>query len=480
MSEDRLTALDESFLHLESGSAHMHVAGLMLFDGETPAYDDLLEVIERRLHLVPRYRQRLAFAPYVQARPRWVDDPHFNLRYHVRETALPAPGSEVELRALAGRIFSQRLDRDKPLWELWVVHGLDGGRFAVMSKTHHALVDGVSGVDIASVLFDTQREPAAPLDPGERWLPRPLPSRTELMTQALLERARWPLELAASGASLARRPGEAVRAATGALYGLTSMLRSALSPAPRTPYNRPIGPHRRFAWVRCSLGDVKALKNALGGTVNDVVVATVTGGLRRHLRRRGVPTAGLDLKAMIPVSVRPDDARGALGNQVAAMMASLPVGAESALTRLELVRDEMRGLKEGGQAIGAQVLTELSGFAPPNVMSQAARLAAVQRVFNLVITNVPGPQHPLYLMGRQMLEIFPMVPLAQNQALGVAIMSYDGGIYFGLNADYDALPDLDELAGDFRDELLELAVAAGIGEVAATPSGSRPEAPVHA
>jgi WS/DGAT/MGAT family acyltransferase len=255
---------------------------------------------------------------------------------------------------------------------------------------------------------------------------------------------------------------EAVSAAGAAVSGLAAMVGTTLRPAPTTPYNQSIGPHRRFAWVRCSLADVKAVKDELGGTVNDVMVATVAGALRRHLRRRGVATDGLELKAMIPVSVRSDDARGALGNQVTAMMATLPVGVGDPVARLTAVSEEMRDAKEGGQAVGARVLTELTGFAPPTIMSQAARVAAVQRVFNLVITNIPGPQFPLYLHGRELLDLMPMVPLAQNQALGVAIMSYNGRISFGLNADYDALPDLDDLALDVRGSLDELAAAAGI------------------
>jgi diacylglycerol O-acyltransferase / wax synthase len=241
-----------------------------------------------------------------------------------------------------------------------------------------------------------------------------------------------------------------------------AMARTGLNPAPPTPYNASIGPHRRFTWVRADLGDVKAIKNELGGTVNDVVVATVAGGLGAHLRRRGHRTDGLELKAMIPVSVRTDVERGALGNRVAAMMARLPVWAEDPVTRLEAVRDELAGLKAGGQAVGATVLTELTGFAPPTIMDQAARLSARQRFFNLVVTNVPGPQFPLYLLGRRMLETFPMVPLAKNQGLGVAILSYDGSINFGLIGDFDLLWDLDDLARDIRASLEELADAAGV------------------
>jgi diacylglycerol O-acyltransferase len=464
MANDRLTGLDASFLHLEDESAHMHVAAVMTFEGSPPPHDELVEGIRSRLHLVPRYRQKLAFVPFGQGRPRWVDDPHFNIRYHVRHTALPEPGSEDQLKNLAGRVFSQRLDRDKPLWEMWIVEGLDGGdRFAVLSKTHHALVDGVSGIDIMSILFDTKPEPDSPPPAEEkRWLPAPTPSSAQLLGEALYERATVPAEIVRGARALVRGPRRIAEAAVGSLAGVGSMVRASLSPAPKTPYNERIGPHRRFTWVRMSLADVKSIKDALGGTVNDVMLATVTGALGRHLRRRGVDTDGMELKAMVPVSVRPQEARGALGNQVAAMMAPLPVGLQDPVSRIERISEAMSHLKSGGQAVGAQVLTELTGFAPPNIMSQASRLIARQRMFNLVVTNVPGPQFPLYLMGRKLEGLFPMVPLAPNQAVGIAIMSYNGTINFGLVGDFDLMSDLDDLAGDLQASLAELADAAGV------------------
>jgi WS/DGAT/MGAT family acyltransferase len=459
---DRLSALDASFLHIENSSAHMHVASVMLFEGPPPPYDELLEAIERRLGLVPRYRQRLAYVPLGQGRPRWVDDPHLNLRYHVRVTALPSPGSEQQLMDLAGRVFSQQLDRDKPLWELWLVEGLEGDRFALLAKTHHALVDGISGIDIVSVLFDTSPEPAAPTSTGERWLPRPLPSRAQLLGEALVERATVPGEVARSVRAVFRGPRRVLEGLRNAAVGVGAMAWAGLNPAPPSPYNDTIGPHRRFTWVRAELRDIKAIKDSLGGTVNDVVLATVAGALGRHLRRRGHNTDGLELKGMIPVSVRSDIERGALGNRVAAMMAPLPVWCQEPLARLDIVRQELSDLKQGGQAVGAQVLTNLSGFAPPTIMDQAARLMSRQRFFNLVVTNVPGPQFPLYLAGRRMLDPFPMVPLASGQGLGVALLSYDGKINFGLVGDYDMLWDLDELAADVRASLAELADVAGV------------------
>ena len=314
---------------------------------------------------MPRYRQRLAFVPLGQGRPKWVDDPHLNLRYHVRSTALPAPGSEEQLKDLAGRVFAQQLDRDKPLWEIWLVEGLEGDRFALLSKTHHALVDGISGVDIMSVLFDTSPEPAAPTDTGERWLPRPLPSAAQLLGEALVERATIPARARPLDARGVPRPAHAwPRACATPPSASARWPGRASTPRPASPYNKPIGPHRRFTWVRANLADIKAIKNELGGTVNDVVLATVAGALGKHLRRRGQNTDGLELKAMVPVSVRADVERGALGNRVAAMMAPLPVWCQDPVARLDIVREELKGLKSGGQAVGAQVLTELSGFAP--------------------------------------------------------------------------------------------------------------------
>jgi diacylglycerol O-acyltransferase len=462
MANDRLTGLDSSFLHLENATSHMHVGSVMIFEGPPPPYDELLEAFERRLPLVPRYRQRLAFVPLGQGRPKWVDDPHLNLRYHVRSTALPSPGSEDQLKDLAGRVFSQQLDRDKPLWEAWLVEGLEGDRFAMVSKTHHALVDGISGVDIISVLFDTSPAPAAPAGPGDRWLPRPVPSAAQLLGEALVERATIPAEITRSIRAIVRGPRRILAAVRDAAVGVGAMAWAGLNPAPPSPYNKEIGPHRRFTWVRADLNDLKAIKDALGGTVNDVVLATVAGALGKHLRRRGQNTAGLELKAMVPVSVRQDVERGALGNRVAAIMAPLPVWCQEPLARLDIVREELEGLKSGGQAVGAQVLTDLSGFAPPTIMDQASRLMSRQRFFNIVVTNVPGPQFPLYLLGRRMLDPFPMVPLASGQGVGVALLSYDGHINFGLVGDYDVLWDLDELAHDVEAALAELAQEAGV------------------
>ena len=471
-NKDRLTGLDSSFLHLERDSAHMHVAGCSVFVGDAPSYDELVEAIESRLHLVPRYRQRLAFVPLNQGRPVWVDDPHFKVRYHVRHTALPRPGGDAELKRLAGRVFSQALDRSRPLWELWLVEGLSDGRFAVLTKTHHALVDGISGVDIATVLFDTSAEPLPVAPPEHEWVARPLPSQAQLLADALLERTTVPAEVVRGARATLRGP-RTVAARFGRAFGSVGALAwTGLQAAPPSPFNVRIGPHRRFTWVGADLGQFKAIKNSLGGTVNDVVLAAVAGALGGYLRLHGHGTDDVELRAMVPVSIRADVERGALGNRVAAMWAALPVGITDPVARLQTISEEMHGVKQSGQAVGAEILTRLSGFAPPTIMAQAARLQARQRLFNLVVTNVPGPQFPLYLLGRELEAIYPMVPLAENTALGIAILSYNGQLNFGLVADYDALADVEVLADELRASIEELAAVAGASPTPPPPKGA--------
>ena len=457
----RLTALDNSFLQLEGRASHMHVGACAVFEGPPPAYADLVDTVQSRLHLVPRYRQRLAEVPLGQGRPVWVDDPQFRLPFHVRHTALPHPGSDAQLRRLAGRIFSQALDRGRPLWEIWLIEGLSGGRFAVVSKTHHALVDGISGIDIISVIFDLEPEPE-PTGAPRPWAPRPLPSPAQLLADALIERATQPAEAVTAVDTLARGPRRLLSRVGTAVAGLGALTWAGLDPAPRSPFNVPIGPHRRFTWVRASLDQFRLVKREQHATINDVILSTVAGGLGRYLQRHEFATDGLVLKALVPVSVRDRSDRGVpgkrvsvLGNRVAAMWAPLPVGISDPRERLRVIAEAMTGVKRSGQAIGARALTELAGFASPTLVAQASRLQARQRLFNLVVTNVPGPQQPLYLLGRRMEAIYPLVPLAANTALGIAVLSYDGSLNFGLNADYDALADLELLAADLEAAIAE-------------------------
>jgi diacylglycerol O-acyltransferase / wax synthase len=455
---ERLTGLDASFLALEKRGAHMHVGSVLIFAGSPPPYDELVEEIAARLHHVPRYRRRLAYPPLGVSRPVWVDDPHFNVRYHLRHTALPDPAGPEELRALVGRLFSQQLDRDKPLWEIWLVDRVGSECFALVCKTHHAMVDGISGVDILTVLLDASAEPP-PREPAPPWAARPAPSRAALFAEALLERAEEPVRVVRGALA---HPDHAGAEAGRAVAGLAAMAAAGVAGAPPSPLNVPIGPHRRFAWAHAELALFKAIKDALGGTINDVVLTVVAGALRALLLRRGRDPEGTELKAMVPISVRAESDRGALGNRVAAMYAPLPVGLADPAERFAHVHTAMAGLKESGQAVGAQAITRLADAAAPTVLDQAARLQSRQRFFNLTVTNVPGPQVPLYLLGRRLEEFYPQVPLVLNTALGIAIMSYDANVFFGLLGDYDAMPDLDALAGDLDAAIAELARAAGV------------------
>ncbi|HEX5899011.1 MAG TPA: wax ester/triacylglycerol synthase family O-acyltransferase [Solirubrobacteraceae bacterium] len=453
---DRLTAIDASFLHQEGPTSHMHVGGLTEFEGPPPRFTEVLDTLRGRLHLVPRYRQKLSVPPAGTGRPLWIDDPSFNIEYHVRHTALPHPGSEEQLLLLAGRIFSQQLDRSKPLWEVWMVEGLADGGFALISKTHHALIDGIAGVDIAQVIFDLTPVPAEVPHPDEAWQPAREPSGAQLLTSGTVGLLRTGLRTAVAAAAMATRPAQALRSARVAVEGLGEVAWAGLNPAPPTPLNVEIGPHRRFIVVRNELADFKAVKDAFGGTVNDVVLTVVSGALRTWLHSRGVRTEGMELRALVPVSIRTHDQRGTTGNRIAAMRGPLPVYVEDPVARLREVRAGMDGLKESKQAVGAEVLASVQNFAPPTILAQASRLNFSTRLFNLIVTNVPGPQFPLYVRGRQMLDVFPVAFLPKDHALAIAIMSYHGRMNFGLLGDYDALPDIATIADGIQDSLAEL------------------------
>ena len=457
---ERLSALDVSFLTNESSSSHMHVGGILIFEGPPPSYDDLMEHVSSRLHLVPRFRQKLAFPPVPTGRPFWVDDPAFNLSYHVRHSALPAPGSEEQLGKMAGRVFSQQLDRTKPLWELWLVQGLTRKRFALVTKTHHALVDGVSGVDIATVLFDLKPVPD-PAEPDHDWVPDPEPSSATLLAKDAEAVVRAPVRLLRRIGEAIEHPGAAAQQLGEAAEGVGEIGWAFVNAAPKVPLNVEIGSHRRYAWVRSNLAQFKQVKDALGGTVNDVVLAVVAGALRSWLTARGIRTEGLELRAQVPVSIRAQDERGHLGNRLAAMRAPLPVYIEDPVARLEQVTEAMRDLKQSKQALGAEVISRFNDFAPPTLLAQAARINFSTRLFNVVVTNVPGPQVPLYVLGRELEDCFPVGFLPPNQALFVAIMSYNGGINFGLLADYDSMHDLDLIADGIERSIAELVEAAG-------------------
>jgi diacylglycerol O-acyltransferase len=471
--KDRLSPVDASFLAQEHQSSHMHVGAIAIFEGPPPGYDEFIEGLESRMHLVPRYRQKLAEPRFEMGRPFWVDDPSFNIDYHVRHTALPKPGSLEQLRQLAGRVFSQRLDRSKPLWELWLVQGLEDNRFALISKTHHSMVDGIAGVDIASVLFDMEPVPREVPPPEEPWTPRPEPSQSELIAEGVKGIVRTPFRLAGRSIEALQSPGATVHAARDSVEALGEVAWAGLNPAPETPLNVPIGPHRRILWVENELADFKEIKNALGGTVNDVVLTVVTAAMRRWLRSRGIRTEGLELRALVPVSIRSDDQRGQTGNQIAAMRGPLPVYCDELVECLKIVREEMQGLKESKQALGAEVIAGLQDFAPPTLLAQASRLNFSTRLFNLIVTNVPGPQFPLYLHGRELQQIVPVAFLPEDHALAIAIMSYNGSLDFGLLGDFDAMPDMDFVAEAIEEATSELLVIARGGRSGGGPVSSR-------
>jgi WS/DGAT/MGAT family acyltransferase len=430
-------------------------------EGPAPAYDDFLDSIRLRLHYVPRYRQRLVHPPAASGRPLWTDDTDFNLEYHVRHTALPAPGSDEQIANLAARVFSQQLDRSKPLWEMWLVEGLADGGFALLSKTHHAMIDGIAGVDLGTVLFDLDPEGRPPEEDLAPWTPDSEPSPIDLLSAGITGMMKASLGVAHKALQSIAQPDRALEDARIAAEGLGEIVWAAANPAPPTPLNVEIGPHRRFAAIACQLTDFKTVKNAFGGTVNDVVLTVVAGALRHWLHSRGVRTEGLELRALVPVSVRDRvHERSGAGNRLAAMRGPLPVYVADPVERLDVVRVAMDDLKQSKQAVGAEVLTSMQQFAPPTVLAQASRLNFSTRLFNMLVTNVPGPQFPLYVQGREMTSVFPIAFLPKNHALAIAIMSYNGQMNFGLLGDYDAMPDLDAFGDAIESSLAELVLLA--------------------
>jgi diacylglycerol O-acyltransferase len=456
---DRLSPMDVTFLHLESATTPMHVGGVSIFEAPERGfdYDRLVELISERISLVPRYRQKVKWVPGALGNPVWVDDSDFDITYHVRRSGLPKPGTEEQLKDLVGRVMSRALDHKRPLWEIYLVEGLEGGRIAIMTKTHHAMVDGIAAVDIGSVRLDVTREPRS--TPADIWSPAREPSSIELVAGVMTDWMRKPAAIVDTVRSEVTGARALATRVVGTAGGLLAYAKAVGKPARSTPFNVTVGQQRRFGMARTELDDYKRIRKAHGGTVNDVVLATVAGALRTWLQTRGesVPS-GMTLRVMAPVSVRAR-ARGAvLGNQVSAFFVDLPIGEPNPVVRLHQVSFAMAGLKESGQSIGAEVLVSLGGFAPPTLLSLGARVGSgfTKRLFNLVVTNVPGPQIPLYAGGAQLLESFPVVPLAPGQGICVALMSYNGKVCYGINADRDAIPDVDVLAQCIEDSLAEL------------------------
>jgi len=471
MFYERLSAQDASFIGLEDERCHMHVGGVMLFDAAPVRTPDggidmerISQMIEARLHLVPRFRQRLAFLPYERL-PIWVDDDRFRLAYHVRHTALPKPGDLRMLKRLVGRIMSQPLDRGRPLWEMWFVEGLEDDQLALISKTHHCLIDGVSGADLISVIMEPYPNP----DPGTplAWMPRPHPSDGRLIFDEARRRLGQPLDVLRAVQTAIRHPEETLGKVEESVAALAEAFAPSMNPASQLPINTEIGPSRRFDWTNMRVADLKAVKNALGGTLNDVVLATVAGALRRFCLHRAVDPDTLNVRALVPVSVRAAEEHGALGNRITEIIAPLPIQLDDPVARLEAVRITMSGLKESKQALGGEVMTAIAEWTVPTVLVQAVKLGLRSRPYNLTVTNVPGPQIPLYLLGCEMRTTYPVVPLFENVALVVGLFSYNGGLFWGFTADWETVPDLHDFVLFVEDAFKELQAAAAA--VAAPP-----------
>jgi diacylglycerol O-acyltransferase len=468
---ERLSALDAAFLGVEDRCSHMHIGSVATFDatalgaGGALDLDRVHHIVEAALAMVPRYRQRVETVPLL-GHPVWVDDASFNLNYHLRHTRLPLPGDERQLKRLAGRLMSQQLDRGKPLWESWFVEGLEGDRFAVVSKLHHCMVDGVGSVELTTATMRTEPGDDPRLaEPPPPFVPRAAPSARDLVFAEMGHRAGGALGFAGASARALASPRRAAQAVAATFEGLAEGVVSGIRSASATPLNVEIGPHRRFDWTAMPLDVLRGVKARLGGTLNDVVLAVVAGAMRRYLGGRGIDVAGLDFRAMVPVNVR-GGYEGA-GNRVASVVVRLPVGEADAQRRLAAVSRETEAVKHSAQIDAVRVLEELSDWSMPALLSQSGRLMGISQPFNLVVTNVPGPQFPLYFLGARMLQCFPLVPIFHNQALGIALFSYDGGLYWGFNADWDAVPDLHVIIEAVDDELRLLTEAAGLGDLAA-------------
>jgi len=461
-SYQRLSAQDQSFLLMESPSTPMHVSSTQIFEAgslRTPAggidVDTYKRAVAAVLHLVPRYRQRLEWIP-LENRAVWVDDAHFNLDYHIRHSALPKPGSEEQLKRLSARIMAQQLDRSRPLWEIWVVEGLEGGRFATVNKIHHCMIDGLAGVDLAYSLFSTT--PRYEIQGAPRYVPHSAPAGLDLLRDSLLRRAKLPIQII-RGVRDFRRETESLRHELAIrARALADLVGTTAQPASETALNQPLGPHRRFDYLVLPLGRFKAVSKALACTLNDVVLATVAGAVREFLMSRRVHPEDTEFRVSAPVSVRSKEERGGMGNRVSNWFIALPIGEANPRKRVETIQKVTQKLKTSQQALGVQMMMAVAEWTPTVVLTAAMRGASAAS--NMIVTNVPGPQETLYLLGAKLLYLFPGVPLLANQGLGVALVSYAGNLCWGFNADYELVPDLAKFVKLIERAFNELAAAA--------------------
>jgi WS/DGAT/MGAT family acyltransferase len=457
-----MSATDAGFYYAESENTPLHVGSVAVFEGPAPTYGDLVRLLLSKLHNVPRYRQRVREVPMQLGRPMWVDDPHFQILYHVRHTAVPSPGSDEQLRNLAGRVLGQRLDMAKPLWEVWLVEGLENGRWAIISKVHHCMVDGIAGTDLMQQIFDI--DPDAKHPAPKEWTAQRDPSDLGLAAGALVENVTHPLRQLTSAPAL----GGAGRTAKGLINSgktlasaLPQFAKQAATPMART-LTGPIGPHRRWAWTDAQFEEFKGVRTALGGTVNDVVLTAITRGFRDLLKGRGALAENVVVRSMVPVSVRQPGERGSLDNRVSAVFVDLPVGEADPAERLTRIRQQMDDYKKTMQAVDARSIISMGDFVAPTLLSLGVRAAMQMGQFwaQAVTTNVPGPRVPLYVLGRRMCSAHAYVPIAGGTRVSIGIFSYLNTMTFGINADFDGFPDVDVLAGGIRrgiDELKEIA-----------------------
>ena len=472
---ERLSALDNSFLVFEKPHIPMHIGSTMIFEAGELAHPDggidvdaVRDAVRAALPFIPRYRQKIVQVPG-SYRWVWVDDSHFNIDYHIRHTALPRPGGDEELKRLAGRIMESHLDRSRPLWEMWVVEGMDDGRFAIISKVHHCMIDGVAGVDLMTVLLDVDRESKRP-QPGA-FIPRRVPTAWELLADGVSHRAMLPLRLLKGASALFKEADDTKRDLLVRLRALAGMLGWTVASADDIPFNREVGPHRRADWYAMDLARVKAVRARLGGSINDIVLTVVAGAVQRMLSKRRINPGSVDFRVLAPVSVRGNDERGRPGNRVSAWLIDLPVDRVDPRAQLDLVREQTRELKESRQAVGAELLTDVAEWAPSTLLALGTRNVTRMRLFDMIVTNVPGPQFPVYMAGARLLETYPVVPLFDNMGLGIALLSYDGAIYWGMNADYDLFPDTSEAVDAIDESFAALEAAAQAASDELTSSG---------
>jgi WS/DGAT/MGAT family acyltransferase len=470
---DRLTSFDTSFLANEKANGHMAIGALLMCEGTPPEHEDFLAHIRSRVHLLPRLRQRLAYPPLNLGTPFWVDYPGFDIHQHVRRMKLPAPGTEAQFQELVGELLAPPLDRTKPLWELNLVEGFEDDRFGIVYKTHHAMADGISAVDIGMLLFDVEpiEEPVRSEVP---WSPEKTPSSLGLLRRAASGLRETIARLSRWVQRAMREPARARKRATDGLSGLWEVTWNLARPAPKVPFNCDIGHGRSFSWTTFDLADFKHVKNSLGGTVNDVSLAVASGALRHWLLERGVRVDGVELKALVPVSIRTENEHGELGNKLTAMRGPLPIGVEDPAARIGVISRAMDDLKASKQPLGAEAIWALNDwfrdFAPPILLGPTAAINFSTRLFNLLVTNFPGPQVPFYVLGRELTAIHPVGFLAKNHALAIAILSYNGKVSFGLLADPEVLPDAERIVHHLGTAVEELQAAS---KVASSPSGDK-------